>query len=259
MRRGWGLVAGLAMTLALANAPARAAVFVNAQIVQAGVDGQIGGDPIGQSRDDASTAPRTIAANAAVVETRGDGQGNSVAVRGTSSVNSMLSSAERGRVTFRQSLSVDRNLAGSSMADLSGSIAAAGSYLYLFTTDAAVQFELNWGVSTSPTPAGGNDIAQVAWLRDRNNADFALYTDALSNGASGTSSTVIGPGSYELRIQDAAPATADDDTGRVTLGSQYSFVMSPPPIPEPATWVMMTLGFGLAGGALRRARGLARA
>jgi hypothetical protein len=49
-------------------------------------------------------------------------------------------------------------------------------------------------------------------------------------------------GTYRLTILGAAPGIGDSLTGTVNFTA----------VPEPATWALMILGFGLVGGALRR-------
>lgn len=62
------------------------------------------------------------------------------------------------------------------------------------------------------------------------------------------------PGDYGLQfsangIQYVGTATVDDTGDHI---SQISYDVAS--VPEPATWAMMVLGLGLAGGALRRSR-----
>jgi hypothetical protein len=57
---------------------------------------------------------------------------------------------------------------------------------------------------------------------------------------------------FDFGIEGANFVTLDDPTGwsNATLYTTGD----PPPVPEPATWAMMLLGFGAAGTAMRRSR-----
>ena len=55
-----------------------------------------------------------------------------------------------------------------------------------------------------------------------------------------------GAGSYRVAFGGTAPANGAADTGNLT----FQLV----PVPEPATWAMMILGFGAIGMAMRRRR-----
>jgi hypothetical protein len=59
----------------------------------------------------------------------------------------------------------------------------------------------------------------------------------------------VSAGTYELFLADVAAASAPGETFRIGFGDA---------IPEPGTWALMLIGFGLAGAALRRGRGVRR-
>lgn len=234
-----GAIAAVAVAASAAT-PAAAAVFVGTQIVDARVFGAIAGDPIDRSASDAGTRPGTITATAQVVEQRPVDGGDTASARGTASVVANLFGTDRGRVTFRRSLSA-----------VDAALTATSDYIYFFTTDAPTAFELNWGVSAYGLAADGLAPAQSALVRQRDTGEQVLRTGPLGNGADGTAQVLLQPGSYELRVQDIRPPNA----GPVATGglsSQYSFSFRA--VPEPASWATMTLGFAVSGVAIRRRR-----
>jgi len=60
----------------------------------------------------------------------------------------------------------------------------------------------------------------------------------------------LGPGTYSFWIQEASPGNPVSYRFNFMVGE----FVSESPVPEPATWTMMLLGFGFAGMALRRSR-----
>lgn len=232
------MVAGAALVVA---APAGAAVFIGTQVADTRLQGQVAGTPVDAAGGDAGVRAGTITASAYAAGQGVASGGGDVAVRGVSSVIASLTGTERGRITFRRTLTLDGDTG-------TASLGSAAQYLYFFSTDTPTAFELNWGVS-----AYGSMASQVAWLRDRSSGDDLLRLDGLGNGANGATSVLLGPGSYELRLQDAsAPAVGAGGVAAAGLSSQYSFTMRA--VPEPATWAMLLTGFGVVGGTLRRRR-----
>jgi hypothetical protein len=65
----------------------------------------------------------------------------------------------------------------------------------------------------------------------------------------------LGPGTYAFWLQEASPGSPVHYGFNFVVGE----FISESPVPEPATWAMMLLGFGLTGMALRRRRRLAAA
>jgi hypothetical protein len=222
--------------LAVAATPAWAAVTIGTQIVDTQLRGTVAATPLASDGSDAATRAGSISASAQIVA---PGGGVS-AVRATSSILAVLTNAERGRVTFRRSLTpgVDDAIQSSS-----------ANYRYFFTTDAPVAFDVNWGVAAFGTGPEGGVPGQALSLAVRGTADTLLRLGALGDGASGATQVLLAPGSYELRIEDTFALVAGPGT-RTGLSSQYSFTMRA--VPEPATWMLLLLGFGAVGVALRR-------
>ncbi|MEH3124059.1 MAG: PEPxxWA-CTERM sorting domain-containing protein [Sphingomonas phyllosphaerae] len=228
----------VAAVLVLAPSAASAAVTVGTQIVDTRLAGTIAMAPVDSSGSDAATRAGTIRAAAQLVER---GEGGVFAVRGRSSVVAELGSAERGRVTFQRTLTPGGNAV----------TASSANYRYFFTTDSEAVFEVDWGVAAFGEGADGQLPGQSVSLAARDGAAALLKIAPLGNGSSGDTQLLLAPGSYEFRIEDAfAPqASAGQSSG---LSSQYSFTIRA--VPEPATWVMMLVGFGAVGTAARRAR-----
>lgn len=230
--------AGLAAAV-LAASPAAAAVTVGAQIVDTRLSGTIASMPVDSAGSDALTRTGTINASAQLVE-RGQG---APLLRASSTVIAELPVAERGRVTFR------RTLTPGSVAGGNDVTSSAATYRYVFTTDTPIAFDVNWGVATFGTAAEWNMPSQMLSLAAQGSGDTLLRLHDLGNGASGLRQLTLDPGSYELRIQDAfSPvAGAGNSSG---LSSQYSFAMRA--VPEPASWTMLLIGFALTGAVMRR-------
>ncbi len=92
----------------------------------------------------------------------------------------------------------------------------------------------------------------VAGVRALNNDLTAFNSWAGTGSYAGTGGffdnyrfTFSGAGSY---FGNTAPSTP------ASTGPSASLFLAAPPIPEPATWAMMILGFGLVGMAMRRRR-----
>lgn len=232
----------VAATFVLAAVPASAAVTIGTQIVDTRITGTIAAAPLDSSGSDAATRTGTISAAAQLVER---GAGGFPAVRGRSSVVAELGSAERGRVTFQRTLTPGGADSGNAVTS------SSANYRYFFTTDSEAVFDVDWGVATFGEGADGQLPGQAVSLAVRDGGASLLQLGPLGNGASGNRQLLLGPGSYEFRIEDAfAPqASAGRSSG---LSSQYSFAIRA--VPEPATWALMLVGFGAVGAAARGAR-----
>lgn len=234
-------IAATVVAISFAAAPARATVFIGTQVADARLYGAIAGDPLDTVASDAGTRPGTIIATAQLFERRTTAGGDPALVRGTSSVVANLIGSERGRVTFRRTLSV-----------VDAAVTGTSDYIYFFTTDAPTAFDLNWGVSAYGAAFDGREPAQIALIRQRDTGAELLRTEQLGDGADGMSSVLLGPGSYEFRVQDARAPGAGAALPSGGLSSEYSFSFRA--VPEPATWATMMLGFVAAGAAIRRRR-----
>lgn len=99
------------------------------------------------------------------------------------------------------------------------------------------------GVFLSPGAAddasGTGDYAGTVDLSDAG-LDFTVGTDGLLRFEY-----------FDSFIDGASP---DSVWNRGTLTVTYDGIAAPSAVPEPTTWAMLTLGFGIVGGAMRRAR-----
>lgn len=222
-----------------AAVPASAAVTIGTQIVDTRLSGTIGGAPVASDGSDAAAGSGTISAAAQLVKRPA---GGFPMVSGVSTVVAELTGGERGRVTFRRTLTP--GMAASVQA-------SAANYRYFFTTDAPGAFDVNWGLSSYGSGVGGATPGQALSLAVRGSGDTLLALDLPGDGASGSRSAALAAGSYELRIFDmVAPiAPAGTTSG---LSSQYSFTIRS--VPEPATWGLLLTGLAATGMALRRRR-----
>ena len=67
------------------------------------------------------------------------------------------------------------------------------------------------------------------------------------NPSFGSAQALIGPGTYTLRVTGNAMGTAPNS---------YAGTLNFAAVPEPATWAMLLLGFGILGFGMRRRNGL---
>ena len=109
----------------------------------------------------------------------------------------------------------------------------------------------------------GNIFSQLTGGQPSTNLDFAGATGVIieGNGFSqafsidslgnievrSVSGLLLQPGDYSLRVRGTTGANGAY-TGNLFFGS----------VPEPAAWIMMILGFGVIGGAMRRHKAQAR-
>jgi len=111
-------------------------------------------------------------------------------------------------------------------------------------------------VTVSPSAADATGL--LGWYHYSKAADQGA--DILSNigipmaGSTGFTGP-LGPGTYTFWLQEASPGSPVHYAFNFVVGD----FVAESPVPEPATWAMMLLGFGFAGMALRRSRRAARA
>ncbi len=235
------LATALLGTATFAATSAHAAVTIGTQIVDTRLTGTINDSPAASEGSDAGSRAGTITAAAQVVT----GVGSGTAVRGSSSVIATLTSPERGRVTFR------RTLAPGTVSEGAAILSSSAGYRYFFTADAPTAFDVNWGVAAYGITSSGGAPSQGLSLGLRGAFDTLLRFDDLGDGASGSAQLLLDPGSYELRIDDTFAPVAPAGV-RSGLSSQYSFALRT--VPEPATWMLLLLGFGVVGVSQRRRR-----
>jgi PEP-CTERM motif len=110
--------------------------------------------------------------------------------------------------------------------------------------------------SPDPLPTSGSHVEQIS-----GQPYLALF---FQTSASVLDGTLIGP-SFQFDFPEAGGAVIPGNFDSITSETKYLYgdvtVAGPgaPGAPEPATWVMMALGFGAMGYALRRRQGLAAA
>ncbi|MGH6986952.1 MAG: FxDxF family PEP-CTERM protein [Caulobacteraceae bacterium] len=109
------------------------------------------------------------------------------------------------------------------------------------------------------SPGAGNVLSQLqASLASGSEAfSFGLYSGSPPTGTLiGNSSDITGPSLYSMHLTTSLYYLQMNSSP--TVGSLVSGALSVASVPEPATWALLLAGFGLAGYAIRRRRGLAR-
>ena len=136
---------------------------------------------------------------------------------------------------------------------------------FVFQFDRAVQlvsgtftpFTLGNGTDTDATVAFGT--TNIAWNSQPalNNQSYATLSGILNGGYS----TLTGGGSANTRLLNPAAnvgniwlvgAAFNNSDGRIDGFKFKDLTVSSSAVPEPATWAMMILGFGMVGSAMRR-------
>jgi hypothetical protein len=99
-------------------------------------------------------------------------------------------------------------------------------------------------VVTPTSPTGGD-----AWLATDTPAAYGAPFPLIGNGTAFTTNTftftVTSPGTFGLKLEDFTGAGG-------TAGDAYFRNLSVSAVPEPATWGLMLMGFGMIGFASRR-------
>jgi hypothetical protein len=115
-----------------------------------------------------------------------------------------------------------------------------------------------------PTPF---DLGEFSFVFENGDTLFGTYAgelSPLSPGLFGVSQNHLVTGGTGLFAavtgSFASSGTLDFRSGRPTVNQSFSGLLNIPAIPEPASWMMMLIGFGLTGGAMRvtRAKGVRR-
>jgi PEP-CTERM motif len=110
--------------------------------------------------------------------------------------------------------------------------------------------DVGWTYSVSGTPSLEDAFASFSGTPTGTGS--ASLAETLSNGAA---LGLIGPGSTSTTFAPipSLAVLTDQNNFSGPAGSaetsilQNGFSVTPPPVPEPSTWVMMALGFGLMG------------
>lgn len=154
---------------------------------------------------------------------------------------------------------------------LCGSVSANAAPVMWTLSDIAfdrVGFNTNYLTGNFTYDAGTNIFSNVNLT---NYLPQACCWTVDINTATSTASVldffIIGRGNQAVHLELASPLT--DAGGTIALTSGFitgtlragQFISAPitAPVPEPASWALMISGFGLAGGAMRRQRGVMRA
>jgi hypothetical protein len=246
------LAAGAA--LVLDAEPTSAAVTFGFSQVNASTDaslnfGEISNDDF--ESDQASTWP------AAGIHTSASSSVNSGAdtASGFASVAATLSAdAASGDFLFGP------NTTAISVADpssLSADADSSANAVYDFTLTGPAMFSLNYTINSQGLASGGN-MPDFSILL----LNFTTFTPIVHSGALTTSglftSPVLAAGDYQFFVQNFdAQSSQLNDLGTTSTSLDADFAFSLTSVPEPKSWLLMGVGFGLIGVTGRRLRRLA--
>jgi len=142
--------------------------------------------------------------------------------------------------------------AASTMANPISGLAKSGAYdfVYNFTVTGSSLFTLDYNL-LDPNFLGSTAVKASL------TGPLGAFSNDLTQNTSGTITSLLGTGSYALKFH----SDFEDEISRTKLaagttigGSLDHFSFSVASVPEPSTWSMMILGFGLIGYTARRAK-----
>ena len=180
----------------------------------------------------------------------------------TSTVSASFLNAAQGTFSFDGSATAAARLAGAG-----GTANKTGSTVYRFQTDELVNLNLGYSTFGGGSAFGnagtslGSFLVTISGLTPGSSAPGPV---TILPNLSGTYEFDLAPGRYDLIIAESE-ARASASTGRgifgaavdagatVSQGGTFDFMIRSP-VPEPATWAMMTVGFGAIGAAMRQRR-----
>ena len=118
---------------------------------------------------------------------------------------------------------------------------------YTFCTDTTYRYTLGFTLTNTPN-------AHIHTFLGLSNAGY-LFTYRPVGNEAGQISGIIGPGTYYLQIIDQVGNEQRNigSTGSAANAASYRFTLTAPvAVPEPATWAMLIVGFGLIGRVMRQ-------
>lgn len=136
----------------------------------------------------------------------------------------------------------------------------------LFSTTAWTSGQLDTYLGISASPANGIDAYAAGLAMQSGATGFWVYQANLGTTTLLGTSGVGGPGqdNYLMLLGQTVPVgtyivgflaqTNANGTGYGATANSGAILVTDPPVPEPATWAMMLLGFGAIGFGARRSR-----
>lgn len=177
------------------------------------------------------------------------GAAHKIQSNATSTGTAFFQGADSGTFDVTTINSIVQQAASSVGMPISG-LARSGAYdfVYNFTVTGASLFTLDFDLS-DPNFAGSTPV--IASLT----GPFGAFTNNLAQNSAGTITSLLGTGSYALKFHsnfENEISRSNAGPGSTVGSSRDHFSFNIAAVPEPATWSMMILGFGLVGYTARR-------
>ncbi|WP_419814162.1 PEPxxWA-CTERM sorting domain-containing protein [Glacieibacterium sp.] len=130
---------------------------------------------------------------------------------------------------------------------IKGSNGFAASFLLDSTTVSHPLFPDNFFVFDVPgTFSDGSALAGLTFYDTEQEGGMTVFT------ANGTEASFVGPTLFSGTIANPTLVTFRPTVFRHYYDSSISYVTSAVAVPEPATWTMLLIGFGMVGTVVRR-------
>ena len=118
---------------------------------------------------------------------------------------------------------------------------------YTFTTTTNTVFTMGYNVT-----GAGNTFGLWGWPVNGVSGTGGQVVNAFDPTASGTFVANLTPGTYTVELDSFANIGSGNLIDVASMNGQFNWSIAAVGVPEPASWVMMMIGFGALGAAMRR-------
>jgi hypothetical protein len=249
-----GLVAGVSILAAASAVPTSAAVVFNFSEVNASTDASLGFGSIeddDSDSDSSSILPASALHAMATSGVTGGSGAESDHADATAAISaSFAPDAASGHFIFGPNTT---GVSVASPSSLNGDADSSANAVYDFTLSGPAVFSLVYTIDSSGFASGGNAPDLSFLLLDLTTFTAIEHTGPLTT--SGFFTSPLEAGSYQFFVQNFdAQSSQLEAPGETSTGLNADFGFNIASIPEPNTWLMATVGFGIMGLRIRRYR-----